>query len=197
MPLNIDFLSPKLQYRRKHASLRNEAIARAIGLKPKDHPLLVDATAGLANDSFILAALGFELILLERSPILYPLLQSALQNASQDSEVAPIIKRLHLIQADAIHWLTYCHPQPDVILLDPMFPKRSKSAKTRQTFLLLCDLIGKDEDADILFHQARACALKRVVVKRPRRAKPLANFKPSFQLIGKSARFDIYLTGKN
>ena len=59
-PFYIDFLSGKMQYRQKHAGLRKELIARAIGASPRDNPAILDATAGLGRDSYILAALGFE-----------------------------------------------------------------------------------------------------------------------------------------
>lgn len=48
------------------------------------------------------------------------------------------------------------------------------------------------EESDLL-RAARYCALKRVVVKRPRLANFLAEEKPHFQISGKQIRYDIYL----
>src|SRR5690349_7877666 len=125
--IKIDFLSGPLAYRQKHTSLRKEALARAIGMPPNQHPVIVDATAGLGRDSFILASLGFEIIMLERSPIIFTLLEDALKKAS--TKIPVIINRMHLIQADACEWLEIHGPKGvDVIYIDPMFPERRKTA---------------------------------------------------------------------
>ncbi len=192
LPFYIDFLSGKMQYRRKSASLRREALARALGLKNNTQPTIVDATAGLARDSFILAVLGFEVQLLERSPIIYALVHDALQRAMKNAELAPIVQRMRLIQADAITWLKTAE-KPDIIYLDPMFPERKKSALVKKEMRIFHDVIGDDVDADALLQTALACATQRVVVKRPRLAPALAGIKPSYTLSGSSSRFDIYL----
>lgn len=191
----IDFTNPQLRYRQQHASLRNEALARALGCKPQDQPRIIDATAGLGRDSFILASLGFTVIMLERSPQLYSLLEDALQRARQVPDLAPIIQRMQLIQADAITWLAALSPAdyPDIIYLDPMFPERTKSAKVKKEMIFLQDACGNDEDADKLLQVAAFCAKKRIIVKRPRMAPTLAGRQPDFQREGRSCRFDVYL----
>ena len=194
-PFYIDFLSKKMQHRIKKATLKNELLARAIGLRPKDLPVIVDTTAGLGRDSMILAALGFKITLLERSPPLYLLLQDALNRAKKEKEMLPLVNRLHLIQVDATLWLkeltldTY----PDVIYIDPMFPERKKSSSVKKEMLILRDLLGNDTDSADLFHLALSCAKKRVVVKRPRLTKNRIENTPHFAITGKSSRFDIYL----
>lgn len=189
---HIDFLSGKIKYRSEQAGLRKELLARAIGIHPRENPIIIDATAGLGLDSFILASLGFEITLLERSPIMHALLSDALQRARLQAQVAPIIERMNLIKADALEWLP--NRSCDVILLDPMFPERKKSSLVKKEMVIMQDLLGKDEDSSLLFQQALTCATHRVVVKRPRLAANIADFAPNFSLIGKSSRFDIYLT---
>jgi 16S rRNA (guanine1516-N2)-methyltransferase len=193
-PFYIDFTAAKLTYRRKQLSLRNEAISRALGLKKNLQPIIVDATAGLARDSFIVAALGFEVILLERSSIIAALLSDALQRALQNEECAPIVKRMRLIHTDAISWLKNAAPKPDLIYLDPMFPERRKSALVKKEMQIFQAIIGEDTDSALLLETALTCANQRVVVKRPRLASELAGPKPSVSLSGSSSRFDIYLT---
>ena len=194
-PFHIDFLSGKMHYRTSKAGLRNELLARALGTKPQHHPVIVDATAGLGRDSFILATLGFHVIMLERSPILSILLQDALNRAKTDSKTEPIVKRLKLIQTNAIHWLKSLsdHQKPNIIYLDPMFPERQKSASVKKEMVILQDLLGKDSDSDILLQVALTCATDRVVVKRPRLAANIAGRAPSFSTEGKRNRFDVYL----
>lgn len=195
LPLYIDFLSGKMTYRRQHASLRNEALARALGLKHDSSPKIIDATAGLARDSFILAGLGFDVHLLERSPIICALLEDGIQRAEQNAHVAPIVRRLHLIQTDAVLWLQKLADaeNPDIIYIDPMFPERQKSAAVKKEMRIFHDIVGEDLDANELLQTALTCALKRVVVKRPRLAEPLQGPAPSFEIKGSSCRFDIYL----
>lgn len=196
LPLYVDFLSGKKSYRSQHTSIKNEALARAMGLKGKTNPKIVDATGGLAGDAFTLAALGFEITLLERSSIIYVLVADGIRRAQQDSRIAPSVNRLRLVHADAIPWFQHlkAHERPEIIYLDPMFPERRKSALPRQEMLILHDIVGADADAGELLKAALACATKRVVVKRPRLAAVLVmNPAPSFSLSGSSSRFDIYL----
>lgn len=194
-PFYIDFLSGKLRYRGNEASLKREMLARALGKKPKDGARIVDATAGLGRDSFILAKLGFNVILLERSAILHALLQDAMHHAANDPETQPIIARMQLIHADAKDWLQQlpADDRPDIIYIDPMFPARQKSASVKKEMVILQQLLGAESDNDALLNVALACSKQRVVVKRPRLAPALTNQPRAFSLTGKSCRFDIYL----
>jgi 16S rRNA (guanine1516-N2)-methyltransferase len=193
LPLYVDFLEGKAAYRRQNTSLRKEILARAMGLKSNTNPKIVDATAGLGRDSFILASLGFEIILLERSPVIGTLLEDGLQRAAKDPAVADIIKRMHFEASDSAIILPQIAKIADIIYLDPMFPERTKSALVKKDMQILHDIIGADTDADELLKTALACAARRVVVKRPRLAAFLANMTPSFSLPGSSSRFDVYL----
>jgi 16S rRNA (guanine1516-N2)-methyltransferase len=192
-PLYVDFSSKQLTYRRERATVKRETVARALGLKSNTQTTIVDATAGLARDSFILAALGFEITLLERSPLIAELLNDGLQRAHKDAEVFAITKRMHLIQTDAITWMQQQTKRPEIIYLDPMYPERNKTALAKKEMRIFQDIIGEDSDAALLLPAALACATKRVVVKRPRLAENLADITPSFSLEGSSSRFDIYL----
>lgn len=193
----VDFLTNKWQQRLCNLSIKNEALARALGLKNQTRPTIVDATGGLARDSFIIASLGYELTLLERSPIIYTLIQDGLKRANQHPRMHHTTKRLLTVQSDAIIWLNQLKDQdkPEIIYLDPMFPEKKKSALPKKEMLIFHDIVGDDLDADNLLSTALACATKRVVVKRPRLANCLkASCAPSFSLTGSSCRFDIYLT---
>jgi len=195
-PFYIDFLSGKMLYRSQHAGLRKELLARAIGFKPGDHPRIIDTTAGLGRDSFILATLGFEVTMIEQSPILHALLCDGLHRATLNPLTCDIIARLHLIHADSKDWLikSQTTPKPDVIYLDPMFPERKKSASVKKEMVILHHILGNATDDDAaLLEVALTCAAKRVVVKRPRLAAYLTARAPNFSVTGKNSRFDIYL----
>jgi len=194
-PFFIDFLSGPLAYRAEKASLRKETVGRAMGCHPRENPVIIDTTAGLGRDSYILATLGFQPIMLERSALLYVLLKDAMQRAAASPQTAAVIERMHLIQADAIDWLNHrAYPrQPDIIYLDPMFPERKKSASVKKEMVILQEILGKDEDCARLLQTALQHAKKRVVVKRPRTAANIGDLAPNFEITGKSSRFDIYL----
>ena len=168
-------------------------IAKAVGVQSGVRPTVVDATAGLGRDAFVLATLGCEVTLIERQPLIAVLLEDGLARASEDAEIAPIVARMHLRVGDAIRMLrTWDEELPQVIYLDPMFPHRDKSALVKKEMRLFRPLVGDDLDADELLDAALALASHRVVVKRPRKAPALAGGKVSFSFEGNAGRFDVY-----
>lgn len=199
LPLYVDFGSDEMNHRRKKTSLKKEFLARALGLKQRlknnTHPIIVDATAGLGRDSFILASLGFEVHLLEREKLVHALLADGIARGLKNPEIADIIQRMHLVESDAVEWLKKSK-KPDLIYLDPMFPERRKTALVKKNMQYFQDIIGKEENTEILFQTALTCAKQRVVIKRPRLSESLSGPAPNFSLAGSSSRFDIYLTGK-
>src|SRR5207244_630604 len=147
-------------------------------INPRKKPTLIDATAGWGRDSFILASLGFQVTMLERSPIVYALLKDGLRRAREDVMILNVIDRLTLINTDAINWMT--SHQATIVYLDPMFPPRQKAASVKKEMVILQDLLGKDEDAERLFEAALACANERIVVKRPKLAGNIVKRAPNF-----------------
>ncbi len=175
-------------------------IAKACGVKDNIRPSILDATAGFGQDAFVLASLGCQLFLIERHPLIGALLEDALRRAENDESTREIMSRMQLMKADAIvtmqSWHNLAMPTPQVIYLDPMFPPRQKSAQVKKEMRLFRALAGNDEDAAPLFAAAFALASHRVVVKRPRHAPLIGEFKPSFVLEGAASRFDIYAKQK-
>lgn len=190
-PLRIDFTSGSLDYRRRHGGGAGEYLAKAAGLRGGFRPQLFDATGGFGTDAFLLASLGSEVTLCERSPVMAALLFDALARARAKPECTAIVERITLLHADARQQLT-TPGQHDVIYLDPMFPPRRKSALPRKAMVQLQQLVGHDEDADQLLPLALERARYRVVIKRPRHAPPLAGQTASYSLTGPTCRFDIH-----
>ena len=191
--IQVDFVGGGLGHRRKFGGGRGQAVAKAVGLKQGQTPSVLDVNAGLGRDAFILAMLGCHVTMVERAPLIHALLEDGLQRARQDEELATWIdQRLSLRYADAIATMHEL-PAADVVYLDPMYPKRKKSALVKQEMRALRVLAGDDEDADQLLLRALGHAQKRVVVKRPRLAEFLMDKKPSFQIEGKTTRFDVYV----
>lgn len=203
-PLSVDFLAGKNHHRRLYGGGKGQALAKAIGLKKYRQPYVLDATAGLGRDAFVLASLGCHVTLLERSKIVHALLQDGLQRALQytftadntDKNLSVIMARMHLLRADSHCYLKAIdkeNKQPDIIYLDPMFPSRDKSAQVKKEMALFHKLVGTDEDSYALLALACQHAKYRVVVKRPAKAECLAARKADFSFPGKSTRYDVYL----
>jgi 16S rRNA (guanine1516-N2)-methyltransferase len=201
-PIICDFASSANSHRRKYGGGNGQAIAKAVGLSGKFQPKVLDLTAGLGGDAFVLASLGCQIQLIERNPIVHCLLADGLQRAgysgNEDRELADIVARMDLIEGDSIHYLEHLNTQqlPDIIYLDPMFPERKKSAKVKKEMQAFHGIVGGDEDAAELLDLALQRAQYRVVVKRSASAGYLGNKTPSYSLEGKSTRFDIFALQK-
>ena len=194
-PITVNFKDPTMEYRLKHGGGRTQALARAIGLKKGWQPTVIDTTAGLGRDGFILAYLGCSVHMLERSPILASMLEDGLKRALQAAHTSEATDRIQFTQADSRKFLQKLKQQarPDVIYLDPMFPERTKSSLVKKEMIILREIAGDDKDAAELLDIALHCARNRVVVKRPRLAPTLGDAEPSHAITGKTSRFDVYL----
>ncbi|MCW9717262.1 class I SAM-dependent methyltransferase [Avibacterium sp. 21-599] len=189
----VDFVSGTMAHRRKFGGGRGEAIAKAVGIKKDYLPTLIDATAGLGRDAFVLAAIGCQVRLVERHPVVYLLLQDGLQRAYQDAEIGAMMQQnMQLLPVKQIGDLAQQGIQADVVYLDPMYPHKTKSALVKKEMRVFQHLVGADEDADALLAPALQIAQKRVVVKRPDYAEFLAQKTPHFSRETKNHRFDIY-----
>ncbi|MBL9141489.1 MAG: class I SAM-dependent methyltransferase, partial [Phycisphaerae bacterium] len=147
----------------RRTGMRNLPIARALG----SCKTVVDATAGLCADAYMLALLGCSVTAIERSPMLAALAFDGLSRAATDPRVdAPALARLRMLEGDARDLLRTL-PAPDAVFMDPMFPERKKaSALPRKEIRLVRAAVGDDPDAAELFAVAMQVALRRVLVKR-------------------------------
>ncbi|MBV1775951.1 class I SAM-dependent methyltransferase [Burkholderiaceae bacterium DAT-1] len=193
-PVRVDFASGAAQWRRMHGGGRGQGVAKACGLKGGHTPHVLDGTAGLGRDAFVLASLGCRVDMVERSPVAAALLEDGLARAAQSAELAEIVARMTL-HVDRTHDVLtqWTGERPEVVYLDPMFPdQHKKSALSKKDMQAFQQVVGPDEDADALLTPARALARDRVVVKRPRHAPFLDGVKPDFAYEGDSVRYDAY-----
>ena len=183
----------KMQPRIHPGNLSRELLVKAAKIKGETGELTaVDATAGLGEDAFLLAAAGFSVKLYEYDPVIAALLRDALYRASKIAGLAAIAGRMQLFEADSQTALTHLETSPAVILLDPMFPARQKSGLIKKKFQLLQQLERPcpDADADALLYAALAAHPRKVVIKRPFKGPYLAGRKPDYSLKGKAIRYD-------
>ena len=189
----VDFVSAEISHRLKQGHGRNQALAKAIGLNKRPNLKIVDATAGLGRDAFILASLGCEVLMIERAIPIAELLLDGMLRGKESLETRVIIDRLALRVEDAINYLQAPTEKPDVVYLDPMFPERKKTAKVKKEMQLLQRLHGVEQDNETFMNAALDCAKQRVVVKRPKGAEPFCGKPPTHVIETKKMRYDVYM----
>lgn len=174
----------------------SQPLLKAVGIKRRNpyRPTVLDATAGLGEDAWVLASMGCNVTACERNPITHALLADGLSRAMKSQP--DTATRIRLAPGDGVAFmqeLTGHAPAelPDVVYLDPMFPTGRKTAE-RKAMRVLRMISGDDTDASRLLEAALKAATHRVVVKRPRLAAPLLGPKPTVIHKGKSLRFDVY-----
>lgn len=191
-PVSVNFYDPKLQHRIKFGGGRQQAIAKAVGLKRGYNPVIFDGTAGLGRDGFILASLGCEVTMCERNPVIHALLADGLRRLHSGSNAKNLSIKLHAGQS--LEFLGTNLENFDVIYLDPMYPHRTKSALVKKEMRILRKLVGDDTDFDKLLEIALKTAKQRVVIKRPKTAPPIGQVPPTHSIESRKTRFDVYIT---
>ncbi|MDD7733957.1 MAG: class I SAM-dependent methyltransferase [Anaerovoracaceae bacterium] len=187
--------------RLKKNNLERELLVKASrikGMNAADGQLrAVDATAGFGEDSLLLAAAGYNVELYEYDPVIAALLRDALRRAAKSSDDAlrDAVSRMDLREGDsvsAMRAMAGSNEPPDIVLLDPMFPERRKSALVKKKFQLLQQLESPCEGADEgeLLEAAEAAGPRRIIIKRPLKGPYLAGRRPGYSITGKAVRYD-------
>lgn len=198
----VDLAGGAVAHRRKFGGGKGQAIAKAAGLNKGATPTVLDGTAGLGRDAFVLASLGCKVQMVERHPVVAALLDDGLARAKQDEEIGEwVSERMSLLHASSLEALDSLadgsqFERPDVVYLDPMYPhpeNKKKSALVKKEMRVFQSLVGADTDADGLLEPALKLATKRVVVKRPDYANWLDEKKPTMAIETKKNRFDVYV----
>jgi 16S rRNA (guanine1516-N2)-methyltransferase len=191
--LNIDFVTGAVGHRLRFGGGRGQDLAKAMGLRAGKTPMIVDATAGLGRDSFLLASLGAQVILIERSEKMHALLVEGMNRAENEGgEFREIIGRMSLMKGDAKDLIPEL--SGEAILIDPMHPPRQKSALVKRELRQVREIVGTDDDAPDLVRIALAHAQNRVVLKWPTKADPIDGLKAcTHQILGKTTRYDVFM----
>ena len=189
MELRGDF--SRMLPRLRQGRLQQELLVKAARIKGAEAPTAIDCTAGLGEDSLLLAAAGFVVTLFERDQTIAALLADALERAAADPRLAEAVGRMTLVADDSSTGLATLPEPPDVVYLDPMFPARTKSAAVKKKFQLLHHLEQPCEEEEALVAAALAAQPRKVVIKRPAKGALLAGMKPSYSVAGKAVRYDV------
>jgi len=204
-PFNIDWSEGDTHYRSQR--YQHELIVRAVMGRQRHYRCVIDCTAGLGRDALILASQGLSVLLLERSSIIYRLLEDALSRALLMDHLRPIAEQMVLYHKDASDWLccddvkAYIEDNDPVIYCDPMFPSSQKKAKVKKEMQVFQALLKEAEpekisgqavySEEMLIQAAMNSGASKVVIKRPLKSDYKIK-KPSYSLKGKTVRFDIY-----
>lgn len=169
------------------------AIIKAIEGRTNQTLKVLDGTAGLGSESFVIAARGHTVTSIEKSEVIYTLLLDGLNRAKSTEAIQKYGNNISLNFFDTVHFLVHTTEMFDVIYLDPMFPERKKSAKVKKGMQTLQLLLGHSNlDEKKLFDLAINHS-KKLVIKRAINNPYFADKKPTNSLKGKSNRFDIYV----
>lgn len=191
-PYPISFLQPNLQ-RRARSFGKKQPLAKALGNNHASKTI-VDATAGLGRDAFVLAYQGYHLTLIEKHPLLVAALRYAIQEWQQTLSTPFNKTSWPCYHADSSQWLLQ-NNQAQIVYLDPMFPDKGKAALAKKEAQLLQQLNLASQDESQLLTCALQTARDRVVVKRPRQGVCIQHHRQlNYQVLAKAHRFDVYLT---
>ncbi len=185
--LEIDFIKDHLNYQRRGLRGKNELLAKALGYAKGVHRVL-DLSAGLGIDAVFMTQLGFQVTSVERSKLLFVLLNEALGRAPE------LQSKLQFVSADSYEYLRSPESsrEVDAIFFDPMYPHKKKAALPKQEMVVFRELVGHDEDAARVLEEAMKWPVSRVVVKRPLAAEELLpGVRHAYE--GKVVRYDVYM----
>lgn len=190
----------------KRGALGGEMLVKAARFKnagagsgADDSLTALDATAGMGEDSLLLAAAGFKVEMYEYDAVIALLLDDAVKRAAASPELAAAAGRMNVTAGDSIAAMKRIaageQEPPDLILLDPMFPEKRKSSLTKKKFQLIHELEKPCDDEEELLGAALSAHPCRIVIKRPLKGPYLAGIKPDYSIKGKTIRYDCLNTG--
>ena len=178
-------------HRVTNGRLQHEMLVRA-AKSEKPGRRAIDATAGMGEDAFLLAAQGYEVTLYEQNPVIAALLKDALRRARKNMILKEIAERMKLVEGNSVECMEKQLDSVDVIYLDPMFPARQKSGLINKKLQLIQKLEPPCSAETDLFDAAIKANPSKIIVKRPLKSEFLAGRKPSYTLNGKAIRYDCY-----
>lgn len=201
-----------LDVRSRAGRSRRQPMVRAIRGRTRYEglPVVLDGTAGLGEDTWLLSSLGHCVLAVEEHPVVFALMRDAWARAGISRPWRT--RRIRPVWGDTLGLLRTMTgqaaagqreagsliplPRPDVVYLDPMFPNRGqrKTAERKPLRLLRALLGDTQEETPELLSLALQAARFRVVVKRPLKAPGYACrvFAPNHRVFGRSVRYDVY-----
>lgn len=164
-----------------------ENLAKALGIKAGGKAKILDATLGMGKDAILLLAMGAEVYSFERNPWIYLLHLNYRELFENDSRIPWSLWKINYGQLDDEQ------AYQKTVYFDPMYQEVNNKAAPKKNMRIFREAFASDHDAEDFAKNLLASKPKRLVIKRPRKAELLLE-NPSHQILGKSTRYDIYLS---
>jgi len=188
--VRVNFDNTALNRRSKDA-LSHQNLIKAVGLK--QNLSVLDAMTGLGSDAFLLARAGCRVTMLERNEIVFSLLRDGLFRGGKGlPETRAAVAEMMLLKGDFLEKNDELG-NFDAVYIDPMFPIKRNTARSKKPMYLLQQLLGETQEETDLLSLALSKARDRVVVKRAKHSPNYNNRKPDINFKGASSRYDVYL----
>lgn len=188
--LHIDFLKGTLGWRLKRVN-HERNLRKALG-KTKKQLSIFDSTAGLLTDTMIFLSLGHKVVAVEQSKIIFSLVEDAILRAK---DKIPELKNLIFLNDNSLEVYKSMTKGFDVIYLDPMYPslnKNNKKSGRLDNIKKILEIENFTDSGENLVKNFFDLEYKKIILKRPLKfRKNYSNI--NYQVLGKTARFDIYL----
>jgi 16S rRNA (guanine1516-N2)-methyltransferase len=200
--IQVNFLDKSLQYKVNHTFNSKSALIKAVSIKqkPKNETVVLDATTGLGKDAYIISTFGFQMIWIERNPLLYELLKDGYERCMEQYSSGTLDDQIEQQKKQQQHKYLYCQTvqqilnmdardyrsdsSVDVVYLDPMFTSESihKKATPKKEMQTLRSLLHdtnlseieqqriEERELDQLVTWALSVATSKVILKRPKTA---------------------------
>lgn len=204
--LFFDLTQPKLLYRLDTKRVFQETLLKAVRIKKSAINFLVDATLGTGIDALLLTNIAEKVLGFEENFYIYLLLKDAIYRAQKADILRAELEKLEIRNANSTQALQELNNSPEVIYLDPMFSDLNTKSQPKKNMNFMREILhsnlentaNADEEMQTekttqLLQTARKIASEKVVIKRPLRAKQ--DKQTTYQIKGKSIRFDVYFSG--
>ena len=167
---------------------RESHLKKAIGYGGESSKKILDCTAGLGHDAFILALLGQNVTVVEKNKGLCILFELALESLPQTSYFQEAKEKITIINDDSASFVDKLFDY-DVVYIDPMFKDRGAAGRSGIMSLISDYLDDFTDVSDVLIRSK----FNRMVIKRQKQFKQSGNISPSFILQGKSINFHVFI----
>jgi 16S rRNA (guanine1516-N2)-methyltransferase len=191
----LDLKKEFIRHTDKNYSIKNEPLAKAIGLGKRKDLTVLDASCGTGKDAMLLLNFNVKVIAIERHPSVFSLIYYSSQEHLKKLLVEKAMDDKFLVYYDDLLHMNFSlsqYKKIDVVYFDPMYPDKKKSAKSRKEMEIFKKMVGNDEDAAHLDQVMLANPhIWRWVIKRSIKAPPLVG-RVDFSYFGNTTRYDVY-----
>ena len=182
VPISIDFLNQSFIKKIDQRLSQNEIFLKIF---QKKNSKILDCTAGFGHDSYLLRSLGFNLVMIEKSPIISLMLKHAVEKIQKS--------KFYLYHGDALDFLNHTDVVFDYIYFDFMFNRNKNKSLSSKNDEALKILAENDNNREELVDLAITKCREKVVVKGPIRGSNEIKLKPSYSITSKLLKYDMYL----